>query len=105
MRPATRLSRKVVGLRWRVCEGFADGLQRIVNGLDECTLAEQHRIGPRQQAIMQVLAQMRDQVEPLRGEQGLGYRLGNGARVPKEVAKQALGELGDRRAVVDVARR
>jgi hypothetical protein len=50
-------------------------------------LAEQHRIGPRQQAIVDVLAQMRDQVEPLRGEQVRGQGLSNVARVPKALAK------------------
>ena len=80
-----------------------DVLELIVDGFDDGTLAQQQLVGQGHEFVAHVLADCGDQLQaPI--PQHLEELLGDVASIPHELAGQALSQLRDRAAIVDVAR-
>lgn len=68
-----------------------DGLELIVDGLDDGAFAKQNDVGMREQAALHVSAQERDQVQTQGVHQMSGQFLADVALVAIELAKEVLG--------------
>ena len=79
-----------------------DVLELVIDGLDNGPFAQQELVAQAQQAIFHVAAQMGDQLDAS-SKEGFEQGLGEVAFVGKEFAKQGAGQVGQRRAVIDIA--
>ncbi len=84
---------------------LADVLELIGDGLDDRSFAQEDLVRPGDQALVHVLAQLRDELEPLGHEELLRQRLGDVPPIAKQLAEQPLDQLGHGLAVIDVTRR
>ena len=88
MRPAIRLTKKLMGLRWRECSSLRDVCELIGDGLDDGAFAQKERVGPVEQTVVHLFTQLGDQLKPLSEQQLLGQGLREVALRPKELAHQ-----------------
>ena len=80
-----------------------DVFDLIIDGFDNRPFAQQQFIGQGHEFVVHVLADFGDQRQtPI--PQHLEELLGKVAPIPHELAGQALGQLRDRPAIIDVAR-
>ena len=83
---------------------LTDILELVIDALDDRPLAEQELVGVGQYAFTHILAHLGNELNAVLDEQLLGKGLGDVAAIPKELAKAAADEPGDRAAIIDVAR-
>jgi hypothetical protein len=76
----------------------------IRDGLDDGAFAQEELVRPLEQAVVHLLTQLGDEVQPVGDQQLLGQRLGEIAFIPKELAHETSGQLGNRVPIIDVAR-
>ena len=93
-----------MGLRCRVCESLRDVFELIGDGLDDGTFAQEQFVGPVEQTIVHLFAQLGDQVQSLRDQQVLSQRLREVACIAEKLAYEPFGELGNGMPLIDVAR-
>ena len=103
MRPATRLTKKLIGLRWRECSSLSDIFELIGDGPGVGAFTEKQFVGPVEQTVVHLFTQFGDELKPLRDQQLLGQGLGEIAFITKELAHQACGQLGNGMPIIDVA--
>ena len=80
-----------------------DVFELIGDGLDDGTVAQQEFVGPIEQTVVHLFAQLGDELQSLGHQQVLGQGLREVAFIAKKLAEQALGELGNRMPIIDVA--
>jgi hypothetical protein len=81
---------------------LADVLQLVIDGLDQRSLPQEQFIPEAHHAILHVLADFRQELEPL-GQEGIVECLGNIAAIAKELAEEPVHEARDGLPVVAMA--
>jgi hypothetical protein len=97
-----QVDQKVDGTAMAGMLDLADVFELIGDGLDDGSFAQEELIRPIEQAVVHLFAQLRDQVQSLGDQQLLGQRLREIALVPKELADQACGQLGNGVSIIDI---
>jgi len=100
-----QVDEEIVGTTMAGMLDLADVLELVIDALDDRTLAQQQSVGGGKDPFTHILAQLGDQQEALPGEELLSQRLGDGATIAKELAKEATHEARDGATVIGVARR
>ncbi len=78
-------------------------LELVIDGFDDGALAQKELIFQVHEAVLHIFAEFGDQLQMLVIEQFLKNRFGDVAPVAKQLAKQMLGELGQRHSVIHIA--
>ena len=102
--PCDQIDQEVDGAAMARMLNLTDVFELIGDGLDDGAFAQEELIGPVEQPVVHLFAQLGDELEPLGDQQLLGQRLGQIAFVPKELAHQTFRELRNRFPIIDIAR-
>src|SRR5262249_35935180 len=80
---------------------LADVLQLVIDGLDQRSLPQEQCVPEAHRAILPVLADFRQELEPL-DKEGIVECLGNRAAIAKELAEEPVHEARDWPPVVNM---
>ena len=88
--PCDQIDQEVDGAAMARMLNLTDVFELIGDGLDDGAFAQEELVGPVEQTVVHLFAQLGDELEPVGDQQLLGQRLGQIAFVAKEFAHRGL---------------